>query len=421
MKSCIMKKLKLNLNLAALSILLGSSFVQPVIAGSHDHGGADKHQEEEVVKGPNNGRMLVDGDFAIELQLFENGLPPEFRVFATQSGQKLPANEVDVSMQLVRLGNQIDDIKFNSQGAFLRGDTVVYEPHSFVVKLQAKYQGKTYQWQYDNFVGRTLITDAMAEEMAIATSVVSEQAMKSTTPVYGQLVLPENSMRHIKARYPGKVTKLHVQKGQSVTKGQALMQVESNDSLQSYTVYAPIAGIVSEQTIAAGEQAGDDVLLTLIDMSELHAELKVFPSKLRQIKLGAEVQIKVEGLDQTVIGTIWDKLTFVDAQQARTYRVKLDNRELDLLPGQFVQADVVVDEFVAPLAVKSSGLQAFRDFTVVYAKIGEEYEVRMLELGRKAGDWVEVLSGIKAGTEYVTENSYIIKADIEKSGASHDH
>ena len=58
---------------------------------------------------------------------------------------------------------------------------------------------------------------------------------------------------------------------------------------------------------------------------------------------------------------------------------------------------------------------------MVYAKVGDQYEVRMLELGREAGDWIEVLGGLKLGTEYVTENSYIIKADIEKSGASHDH
>jgi len=54
-------------------------------------------------------------------------------------------------------------------------------------------------------------------------------------------------------------------------------------------------------------------------------------------------------------------------------------------------------------------------------KIGEEYEVRMLELGLQAGEWVEVLGGLTPGSEYVSENSYIIKADIEKSGASHDH
>ncbi|VAW68589.1 Probable Co/Zn/Cd efflux system membrane fusion protein, partial [hydrothermal vent metagenome] len=52
---------------------------------------------------------------------------------------------------------------------------------------------------------------------------------------------------------------------------------------------------------------------------------------------------------------------------------------------------------------------------------GEEYEVRMLELGRHDDKWVEVSGGLETGTRYVSENSYVIKADIEKSGASHDH
>ena len=66
-------------------------------------------------------------------------------------------------------------------------------------------------------------------------------------------------------------------------------------------------------------------------------------------------------------------------------------------------------------------MQRFRDFQVVFARFDDVYEVRMLELGRRNREWVEVLDGIEAGTQYVTSNSYLIKADIEKSGASHDH
>ena len=58
---------------------------------------------------------------------------------------------------------------------------------------------------------------------------------------------------------------------------------------------------------------------------------------------------------------------------------------------------------------------------MVFAQFGDQYEVRMLELGEMSDEWVEVRGGITAGTPYVTENSFIIKADIEKSGASHDH
>jgi len=75
----------------------------------------------------------------------------------------------------------------------------------------------------------------------------------------------------------------------------------------------------------------------------------------------------------------------------------------------------------ASLAVRTKALQRFRDFTVVFAKVGDTYEVRMLELGRRTPEWTEVLGGLEPGTEYVTDGAFLIRADIDKSGASHDH
>ncbi|MDF5877478.1 hypothetical protein P4204_15810 [Pseudomonas aeruginosa] len=45
----------------------------------------------------------------------------------------------------------------------------------------------------------------------------------------------------------------------------------------------------------------------------------------------------------------------------------------------------------------------------------------MLELGERDGEYVEVTGGLKPGTNYVAEQSFLIRQDIEKSGASHDH
>lgn len=45
----------------------------------------------------------------------------------------------------------------------------------------------------------------------------------------------------------------------------------------------------------------------------------------------------------------------------------------------------------------------------------------MLELGRQSPEWTEVLGGLKPGEAYVSENAFLIRADVEKSGASHDH
>jgi cobalt-zinc-cadmium efflux system membrane fusion protein len=147
----------------------------------------------------------------------------------------------------------------------------------------------------------------------------------------------------------------------------------------------------------------------------------VFARHIGQVKSGQSVTI--ESLDGTrFTGRIdWVAPLTLHASQSVQARVILDNAAGLLRPGQFVRARVTVAEHPVELAVRQSAIQRFRDFEVVFARFGETYEVRMLELGRRNSEWIEVLGGLKPGSEYVTGNSYLIKADIEKSGASHDH
>ena len=86
-----------------------------------------------------------------------------------------------------------------------------------------------------------------------------------------------------------------------------------------------------------------------------------------------------------------------------------------------MRARATVAETDVPLAVRRSALQTFRDFDVVFAKVGDTYEVRMLQLGLKDENYIEVLGGLSPEEIYVTGNSYLVKADIEKSVANHDH
>ena len=49
--------------------------------------GHGETNEVEVIKGPHGGRLLESGDFTLELSIFETGVPPEFRAWASQKGQ----------------------------------------------------------------------------------------------------------------------------------------------------------------------------------------------------------------------------------------------------------------------------------------------------------------------------------------------
>ena len=123
-------------------------------------------------RGPHRGRMLRDGDFAVEMTIFEDGLPPEFHVYAYQKDKPLDPKSLQLSVELVRLGGGTTRFAFSPQQDYLRGDGVVIEPHSFDVKVTATQGGRTHRWSYPSYEGRTTI----AAQAAQAGGVRSEKA-----------------------------------------------------------------------------------------------------------------------------------------------------------------------------------------------------------------------------------------------------
>ena len=73
------------------------------------------------------------------------------------------------------------------------------------------------------------------------------------------------------------------------------------------------------------------------------------------------------------------------------------------------------------MAVAVEAIQSLRDASVVFGRYDDVFEARPLQLGRSDGKMVEVLKGLNAGEKYAAGNSFIIKADIGKAGAGHDH
>ena len=62
----------------------------------------------EFARGPHGGRMLQDGDFALEVTIFERGVPPELRVYPYRDGKPLDPAGVTLEVELARLGSRVD-------------------------------------------------------------------------------------------------------------------------------------------------------------------------------------------------------------------------------------------------------------------------------------------------------------------------
>jgi cobalt-zinc-cadmium efflux system membrane fusion protein len=414
-----MKKIIVAIILVAVggAIFLGYERLTPKTSAE-----AQEVESGEYERGPNNGRMLRQGDFALEMTIFEDGAPPKYHVYAYRNDKPIPPQDVKLTVKLFRLDGEVNTFNFAPAEDYLGGDGIVTEPHSFDVEVSASYDGKSYQWKYDSYEGRVHISDAVAEASGIEIEKAGPAMIKDKRILTGQIALNSNATANVRARFPGIVRNVKKSLGDTVEKGEVLAVVESNDSLQAYNVTAPISGTILARDTNIGDVAGDAPLFRISDLTTVWAELHVFPANMGAVQAGQDVEmIGLEGVQSTK-GKIASLLPIAENQtQTIVARVLLENPDGVWRAGMNVQGAVTVSESEVPLAVRTSGLQRFRDFTVVFAKVDETYEVRMLELGKDDGAYVEVLEGIKPGTDYVSGNSFLIRADIEKSGASHDH
>ncbi len=391
----------------------------PLLAAQdRDDASNEAQQTAPETKGPHGGLLLERDDATVELQIFEQGVPPEYRAWVTKDGKPM-TDGVDLNVQLTRLGGQEDTFDFAFQGDYWLGDGVVTEPHSFDVEVTLALNGKKYQWQWESHEGRTRIAADIAEKAGIRTAEAGPGSIERTLTTYGQLTTAPEQIARVRARFPGVITRVNVRLGDRVAKGDLLAQVESNESLKTYDLRSPMDGVVTERQISVGEIAGDRPLFAIADLSTLWAELQVFPGQRTKVAVGQKVLLQAEGFNQQA--NISHLLPSPNNAPYTLARVKVDNPDGTLNPGLLVAGDIVVETLEVPLAVENRALQPFRDWSVVFIQVGDTYEIRPLELGPSDGTLTEVLGGLQAGDRYVVDNSYLIKADIEKSGASHDH
>lgn len=386
-----------------------------------EHG--ESIQAADFERGPHRGRMLRDGDLAVEITIFEEGVPPEFHVYAFSGQKALPPSDVKLDIELGRLGNRIDKITFAPQEDYLKSDQVVREPHSFDVRVRAEHNGRASKWAYQSYEGRTQIAAEAADAAGLKVERAGPTILKDTIELTGVISMNEDHSAKVGGRFPGFVRTINKTVGEAVQAGEALAIIDRNLTLQDYTIVSPISGVVVTRSATIGSATTtESVLFEIADLSTVWAELHAFGSDRQRLRVGQKVVVESADKKARAEGIVSYVTPVAEtASQAVVARIILDNKDAQWIPGSFVRGFVTVGETDVSLAVKNSGLQRFRDFAVVFAQVGDTYEVRMLELGRSDGERTEVLRGIDPGQDYVAENSFLVKADIEKSGASHDH
>ncbi len=458
-----------------------------------EHADDEHHAASEAQKGPHGGKMFTKDDYAIEVTIFEQGVEPEFRLYAFKNGKPLDPNASQVSVTLERLGRKPQVFTFVKEGDYLKGNAVVDEPHSFKVTINARYGDKPHQFAYSQEEGRVSMTDEQLKQNGVQIMTAGPARIKASLQLIGEIRLNEDRTVHVVPRLAGIVESVRANAGDQVKKGQVLAVISSqslsdqrsellaaqkrlslarttyerektlweekisaeqdyqqaraamqeaqimaqsaqqklaalgatpsSSNLTQYEIRSPIDGVITDKRISTGTVTKeDDNIFVISDLSTVWVDLTVRAEDIGALKTGQKGTVKSTAFDAQDVGAV-SYIGALVGEQTRTAkaRIVLANPKGIWRPGLPVNVNLVAGEVDVPVAISTDAIQTIGDRQVVFGRYGNLLEARPLELGRSDGKFVEVLSGLIVDEKYAGTNSFLIKAEIGKSSAGHDH
>lgn len=267
------------------------------------------------------------------------------------------------------------------------------------------------------------MSDAKVAAAGIEIVTASKGVLRDALQLNGILQPNQEALVQVTPRFPGVVREIKKRIGDQVEKGELLAKIESNQSLTVYEMRAPIAGTVIDRQISLGEYASEQKpAFTVADISTVWVDLSVYRRDLPRVKLGDTVLIDIGDGGKPIEA----KLSYIspigssDTQSALA-RAVVSNDDLRLRTGLFVSARLTLTAKQVPIVVKSEALQTVENRNVVFVRSGTKFEIRDVELGARDPEQIEIVFGLLEGDKYAARNSFIVKAELAKGSASHEH
>lgn len=189
---------------------------------------------------------------------------------------------------------------------------------------------------------------------------------------------------------------------------------------ETFTLRSPSDGIIAKIYVREkGWIEAGQTLLQLTDLSSVWVLLDAYESDLGLLRTGLIVRFAVEALPGT---TFTGHVSFVspvleDSTRSVPVRLEAENPGGVLRPGMFVRAQAFVpiaSEGEMPLLIPASAPLITGRRAIVYVATGPgRYEGREIELGRRAGDYYVVTSGLSEGEQVVVKGAMKIDSTLQ--------
>ncbi|WP_426103061.1 efflux RND transporter periplasmic adaptor subunit [Massilia sp. TSP1-1-2] len=190
-----------------------------------------------------------------------------------------------------------------------------------------------------------------------------------------------------------------------VKAAQAQVQLARN-ALADTAIRAPLSGIVSKRHVQAGEKLAPDMpVFTIVNLKQLTLEAQVPASDIPRIKVGQDVQFKVDGYPGRDFSGKVARINPTTEMGSRSMLVyiSVDNADGALSGGMFAKGNITTQKSAVVPLVPLAALRKENNTDVVYQIVGNKVVAQKVTLGMRNDDegYAEITGGLDAGATVV--------------------
>jgi len=275
------------------------------------------------------------------------------------------------------------------------------------------------------------VADAKSEYLATRVAFdLQETLFNRSKSLFESKVTSENDFLRAKTTFEDGRIKFNVARQKLFALGLtgdqiAALPQQPIESLRLQELRAPMRGKVAERRVDLGSLVGregqESELFVIVDPSVVWAEIALPTSDIAAIREGQQITVRASNAD-AMPATIMFISPLLDKETRLARAVaSVDNASNALRPGMFVIADIPVRQDTAQIVVPKTAVQTVNGQTSVFVRTSSGFEPRWITTGRDDGSSFEVTSGLTAGERIATANTFILKADLGRGEAAHQH
>ena len=192
-------------------------------------------------------------------------------------------------------------------------------------------------------------------------------------------------------------------------------------AIARYELHSPLGGRIINKHISVGEKIeGDEPAYIVADLDTVWLNIHVYAEYLSDIREDQPVLVGT-GDRKTSGRTSYVSSSLSKSTRTVVARVVLQNEDRRWRPGEFVTVDIETGRREVDRAVPVEALQRYEGNQVVFVRDDDAIVPHPVRLGYRNDKLAELIAGPPPGTPIVVKNSFLMKAELGKSAAGHEH